>query len=119
MTMRQAREVALRLHTVRCGTCEIANGEAVTVGCECGPKRIGLAAIVVTSGCATSEAARAYPEIADRAGARIDDVRFLDAEPFSRDTLLTLTETKPSRCNFLGLPICVPFTRIGREEHHL
>jgi outer membrane protein assembly factor BamA len=43
----------------------------------------------------------------------------VDAAPFSRDTLLTLTETQPSRCNFLGLPICVPFTRIGREEHRL
>ncbi|MGH7464068.1 MAG: BamA/OMP85 family outer membrane protein [Longimicrobiales bacterium] len=60
-----------------------------------------------------------YPEIAERSGTRIDEVLFVDPAPFSRDTLLTLTETQPSRCNFLGLPICVPFTRIGREEHRL
>ncbi|HEX6133029.1 MAG TPA: BamA/TamA family outer membrane protein [Longimicrobiales bacterium] len=78
-----------------------------------------MAAIVVTSGCATTEAARMYPEIAQQSGILIDNVRFVNAAPFSADTLLTLTQTKPSRCNFLGLPICVPFTRIGREEHRL
>ena len=60
-----------------------------------------------------------YPDIAERSGTRIDDVLFIDPAPFSADTLLTLTETQPSRCNFLGLPFCVPFTRIGREEHRL
>lgn len=89
------------------------------MGCWEGPKWLGLAAIVVTSGCATSTAARLYPEIAEHSGASINDVTFVNPAPFSRDTLLTLTETLPSRCNFLGLPICVPFTRIGREEHTL
>ncbi|HSK18014.1 MAG TPA: BamA/TamA family outer membrane protein [Longimicrobiales bacterium] len=60
-----------------------------------------------------------YPDIAERSGTRIDDVLFVDPAPFSADTLLTLTQTLPSRCNFLGLPFCVPFTRIGREEHRL
>jgi outer membrane protein assembly factor BamA len=89
------------------------------LGCWGGPKWFGIAAVVVSSGCATSEAARLYPDIAQRAGTRIDNVSFVNPAPFSRDTLLTLTETQPSRCNFLGLPICVPFTRIGREEHRL
>ncbi|HSJ30717.1 MAG TPA: BamA/TamA family outer membrane protein [Longimicrobiales bacterium] len=89
------------------------------MGCCSGPKWLGLAALVVTSGCATSEAARRYPDIAERSGTRIDDVLFVDPAPFRADTLLTLTETQPSRCNFLGLPFCVPFTRIGREEHRL
>ncbi|HEX2166570.1 MAG TPA: POTRA domain-containing protein, partial [Longimicrobiales bacterium] len=89
------------------------------MGCWSGPKWLVLAAIVVTSGCATSEAARLYPDIAARSGTRIDNVMFVNPEPFSADTLLTLTQTKPSRCNFLGLPFCVPFTRIGREEHRL
>lgn len=89
------------------------------MGCWGGPKWLGLAAIVVASGCATSEAARLYPAIAERSGTRIDDVFFTNPEPFSADTLLTLTLTQPSRCNFLGLPFCVPFTRIGREEHRL
>lgn len=77
-----------------------------------------LAALAATTGCAAAgSAARRYPEIADQTGARIDDVFFEQPAPFSADTLLTLTQTQPSRCNFLGLPICVPFTRIGREEH--
>jgi outer membrane protein assembly factor BamA len=60
-----------------------------------------------------------YPDVAERSGTRIGNVGFVNPAPFSTDTLLTLTETQPSRCNFLGLPFCVPFTRIGREEHRL
>lgn len=89
------------------------------MGCWGGPKWLVMAAIVVAPGCATTEAARMYPDIAERSGTRIDDVSFVNPEPFSADTLLTLTLTQPSRCNFLGLPFCVPFTRIGREEHRL
>jgi outer membrane protein assembly factor BamA len=91
----------------------------VPVGCCGEPKWLVLAAIVVTSGCATSSAARLYPDIAEHTGARIDNVRFVNPAPFSSDTLLVMTQTQPSRCAFLGLPLCVPFTRIGREEHRL
>jgi outer membrane protein insertion porin family len=79
-----------------------------------------MATLLITSGCAAaSSSARRYPDIAARSGARVDAVRFEQTAPFSADTLLTLTQTQPSRCNFLGLPICVPFTRIGREEHRV
>ncbi|MEX1183821.1 MAG: BamA/TamA family outer membrane protein [Gemmatimonadota bacterium] len=81
---------------------------------------IGLAGAVVLGACsARSTANELYPELAENAGLRIDDVLFENTDPFSADTLLQIVETKPSRCNFLGLPICVPFTRIGREEHRL
>jgi outer membrane protein assembly factor BamA len=88
------------------------------VGCRAGPRWLLVAALFATTGCAAAgSAARRYPDIAEQTGARIDDVRFEQTAPFPPDTLLTLTVTQPSRCNFLGLPICVPFTRIGREEH--
>jgi outer membrane protein assembly factor BamA len=81
---------------------------------------LGAACALVTSACGVrSTVVDLYPGIAEQDGARIDDVRFVDTEPFRPDTLLTLIETQPSRCNFLGLPICVPFTRLGREEHFL
>jgi outer membrane protein assembly factor BamA len=66
-----------------------------------------------------STAADLYPELAEHAGKRIEAVRFEGTDPFSADTLRKQVRTQPSRCNFLGLPICVPFTRIGREEHRL
>jgi outer membrane protein assembly factor BamA len=46
-------------------------------------------------------------------------VRFENTAPFSSDTLLQLVRTQPSECRFLGLPLCVPFTRIGRVDHRL
>src|SRR5690606_5429131 len=58
-------------------------------------------------------------DVAENAGRRIERVDFVDPEPFTSDSLLLIVQTRPSRCNFLGLPFCVPFTRIGREEHRL
>jgi outer membrane protein insertion porin family len=79
-----------------------------------------LAGAVIAGGCGVrSAAADLYPDVAEHSGRRIDDVRFVDPEPFNRDTLLTVIQTQPSRCSFLGLPVCVPFTRIGRQEHRL
>jgi outer membrane protein assembly complex protein YaeT len=36
-------------------------------------------------------------------------VRFAGAGPFSADTLIQLIQTRPARCSFLGLSICIPF----------
>jgi outer membrane protein assembly factor BamA len=55
----------------------------------------------------------------EHAGARIEAVEFDGEAPFPRDTLLTLIGSLPSRCSFLGIPVCVPFTRLGRQEHRL
>ena len=60
-----------------------------------------------------------YPELLEFDGRRISDVDYPGAEPFHEDSLLSVTETRESRCSFLGIPVCVPFTSIGREEHHL
>ncbi len=59
------------------------------------------------------------PELAPYEGREIQSVDFLAPEPFSRDTLLSLIETKPTRCRLLGVPICIPLLHWGREVHTL
>lgn len=72
------------------------------------------------TGCAArTQAARLYPEIARQSGRQIRKVQFTGNEPFSKDSLLSLIQTQPSRCSLLGLPICVPFTRLGRQIHRV
>lgn len=76
----------------------------------------GLALLVVLAGCGVrSRAAEQYPELARYSGRRIEAVSFVGAAPFGADTLLTLIETQPSHCSLLGLPLCVPFTQVGRR----
>jgi outer membrane protein insertion porin family len=75
---------------------------------------------LVAGGCGVrSAAADAYPQVAEHQGRRITEVRFLNPAPFRGDSLQQLVDTQPSRCSFLGLPLCVPFTRIGRQEHRV
>jgi outer membrane protein insertion porin family len=81
---------------------------------------IGLAAVLLISACGVrSTAADLYPQLAEHQGRRVSEVRFRNPDPFRADSLARLVNTQPSRCRFLGIPICVPFTRIGREEHHV
>jgi outer membrane protein assembly complex protein YaeT len=84
---------------------------------------IGAAALLVlllAAGCGIRPTGRdLYPEFARFSGANIRDVNFRGTEPFGRDTLQSYVDTRPTRCRFLGLPLCLPFTRIGREEHRL
>ena len=71
-------------------------------------------------GCsARATGAALYPRLAEHSGKKINAVRFSGTGPFSADSLRVLIDTQPSRCNFLGLPFCVPFTSLGREEHFL
>lgn len=97
------------------------NGGKTLVRCWGGYGRLwGVLTILVVGACGVrSNIADRYPDVAEHAGRLVDDVRFTGTEPFGADTLLTLIQTQPSRCSFLGLPFCVPFTRIGREEHRL
>jgi outer membrane protein insertion porin family len=79
---------------------------------------LGLVGALLLAGCGLrSRAADLYPDLVEHEGKKIDHVRFSGTEPFKPDTLLRVIATQPSRCNFLGLPFCVPFTRIGRQEH--
>jgi outer membrane protein assembly factor BamA len=79
-----------------------------------------LALSVFVAGCATnSRIAQLYPDVAEHAGAEIKRVRFVGGEPFNTDTLAVMIETKATRCNFLGFPICIPIGGIGREQHNV
>ncbi|HSJ23836.1 MAG TPA: hypothetical protein VK929_04060, partial [Longimicrobiales bacterium] len=70
---------------------------------------LAACAAVVTSGCGVrSAAADLYPEVAEHQGRRVAEVRFLNPSPFRADSLQQLVDTQPSRCRFLGLPLCVP-----------
>jgi outer membrane protein insertion porin family len=81
---------------------------------------VPLCAGVATSGClARSSAVELYPELAERTGREMIDVDFGGGDPFGEDTLATIVQTRASRCVLLGLPFCVPFTNIGRDEHFL
>ena len=80
---------------------------------------VALAVLTGTGCVAGGRAAELYPEVAEHSGKQIERVEFIGNEPISRDSLLTLIETQPSRCSLLGLPFCVPFTRVGRQIHRL
>jgi outer membrane protein assembly factor BamA len=58
-----------------------------------------------------------FPELMRYSGRTIESVRFVGASPYRADSLLSLTQTQPSHCSLLGLPICIPFTRFGRRVH--
>jgi outer membrane protein insertion porin family len=55
------------------------------------------------------------PSLARYAGREIRAVEFRNAEPFRSDTLRQMVDTEETRCRFLGLPVCPPFTDIGRR----
>jgi outer membrane protein assembly factor BamA len=79
-----------------------------------------LAVCSAVAGCAPHLAGRdIFPEYARFSGVNIRAVHFQGTEPFTQDTLFAYVDTRPSRCRLFGLPICLPFTRIGREVHRL
>ncbi|HUH14013.1 MAG TPA: BamA/TamA family outer membrane protein [Longimicrobiales bacterium] len=80
-----------------------------------------VAAALLISGAAGCAArgggADAYPQLQPYAGREIEEVAFTGTlEPFDADTLGKLTETRATHCRLLGLPFCLPFTDIGRQE---
>lgn len=80
---------------------------------------VGMLALLATAGCAARTGPNDFPELVEYAGREIERVDFRNSEPFGRDTLIQIVRTRPSRCTLLGLPICIPFTRIGEERHEL
>jgi outer membrane protein assembly factor BamA len=79
-----------------------------------------VALLVFMAGCANrSRIAQLYPDVAEHAGAEVKSVRFVGGEPFAADSLQVMIETKPTRCTFLGFPICLPLFGIGREVNHV
>ncbi|HEX7051048.1 MAG TPA: BamA/TamA family outer membrane protein [Longimicrobiales bacterium] len=79
-----------------------------------------VCAVLGVAGCAAREGpADRYPGLAAYEGREIERVIFVDPAPYTADTLAQVVETEPSHCRLLGLPICIPFTDIGREERRL
>jgi outer membrane protein assembly factor BamA len=79
-----------------------------------------LSCVLVLGACGIrTVAADLYPDLTEYQGRRVAEVRLLNTAPFAADSLQRLIDTQPSRCRFLGIPLCVPFTRIGREEHRV
>jgi outer membrane protein assembly factor BamA len=79
-----------------------------------------VALLFLGTGCANrSRIAQLYPDVAEHAGKEIKSVRFVGGEPFAADSLQVMIETKPTRCTFLGFPICIPIFGIGREVNHV
>jgi outer membrane protein insertion porin family len=73
------------------------------------------------SGCARDPAvARGpLPEFAEYEGREVRRVAFEGDLQLPVDSLHRITVTRASRCNLLFLPICIPFTNIGRDRYFL
>jgi outer membrane protein assembly factor BamA len=79
-----------------------------------------LCGLILAAGCGVrTTAADLYPGLSEFQGRRVSEVRLVNTAPFATDSLHQLIDTQPTRCRFLGVPLCVPFTRIGREEHRV
>jgi outer membrane protein insertion porin family len=72
---------------------------------------VGLAA----AGCARPRVAELYPQVEQYAGRQVNQLEFRNVEPFTRDSLRTITESEATRCQLIPvlLPICVPGTNWG------
>jgi len=76
--------------------------------------------VAVASACALSPpGAELYPELAEYTGREVVEVRITGGAPFSEDELEELIRTEATKCRLLGLPFCIPFTHIGRQERRL
>src|SRR5690606_19241053 len=60
-----------------------------------------------------------FPRFAEYEGRRIESVTFVGDLRVPVDSLRAVVATRASRCRFIFLPFCVPFTSIGEEEHFL
>lgn len=79
-----------------------------------------LLGVALLTGCASvGGAGSPFPELQEYAGREVESVEFINAAPFSEDTLEAIVQTDATRCRLLGLPFCLPFTDIGRREHYL
>jgi outer membrane protein insertion porin family len=79
-----------------------------------------LAAAVYYAACsAATPGGRRFPEFVEFAGQEVSRVEFEGNEPISSDTLALVVQTERSHCALLGLPLCLPFTKIGQHKHQL
>jgi hypothetical protein len=74
-----------------------------------------LGAACIASGCGPTRMAELYPQLQEHSGRLVGAVSFQNPEPFSRDSLMALTEAEPTRCDLIPVvfPFCLPGTRVG------
>ena len=81
---------------------------------------VGVALGGLVTGCATPRVAELYPQLTEYSGRLVDDVEFVNPDPFSSDSLDALTETEATHCRLLMvLPFCFPGTDWGLRERRL
>ena len=80
-----------------------------------------LAALLLAAGCAAAPASGdgPFPRYAEYENREIGRVDFVGDIRVPVDSLRAVVATRASRCRFLFLPICIPFTSVGREVHRL
>lgn len=118
MRWRVGSGVAYRL---QCGAPVVAQLERGLMerGLLGGRVRMGalliLAVVIGVAGCARPRVAELYPQVEEYSGREIEEVTFMNTDPFSADSLDSLAETEESKCSLLGIfPFCVPGTGWGR-----
>lgn len=80
----------------------------------------GLLAAGTAAGCARPRVAELYPQLTEYGGRVIDEVTFVNPDPFSADSLDALTETEGTYCRWLVVfPFCFPGTDWGRHVRRL
>src|SRR5688572_22206350 len=91
--------------------------ESTANGVRAGLAAASLLLLAIGVGCAgQTRGAELYPEVAEHQNQEIEKVRFVGGEPFNDDTLQTLIDSAPSRCNLLGIPVCIPFLSIDQSS---
>jgi outer membrane protein assembly factor BamA len=79
-----------------------------------------LVAIGAVAGCAKPRIAEIFPQVSEFDGREIEELAFVGTSPFSADSLGSLTETRATRCAFLGIaPFCFPGTGWGLRVSRL
>jgi outer membrane protein insertion porin family len=79
-----------------------------------------FAALLLLGGCAPQrQATGPFPRFAEYDERDVRRVTFSGDIRFPQDSLAAVVQTKASRCRFLFLPFCLPFTSLGREEYRL
>ena len=84
--------------------------------------RWALAAVlgVVLTGCGQPPVAEVYPQVTEYSGRIIEELRWVNPEPFSEDSLDTLTQTEETHCRWLSIfPFCFFGTDWGLRERTL
>lgn len=79
----------------------------------------GALLVCLTAACVRQEVRSPFPAFSQYAGREVSRLTLTGDLRVPADSIRAAIRTRPSRCRFLFLPICIPFTSIGREEYRL